>query len=287
MPCSSGTAAVHIAVATAGIGPGDEVITSPITDMGTVIGILFQQGVPVFADLEPDTYNLSVADVAKRITPKTKAIVAVHLAGNPCDLHGLKALADKHQLVLIEDSAQAWGAKYQGQPLGSIGHMSCFSLQNSKQLTCGDGGIVASNDDRFGPLLQKFGDKGLNRTNGKFEVFATNYRMSEPQAAVAAGQMTRLEAICGTRSRLGKLLSAELAGIPGITPHRVAPEDRCTHYFYMMRFRPGKFRCGREDFVKALSAEGVAGIQRLYSHGDLSNGCLPPAQFLCRSLAGS
>ncbi len=110
--CSSGTAALHIAVLAAGIGPGDEVITSPITDIGTVIGVLYQQAVPVFADLGAGTYNLDPADVERRITPKTKAIIAVHLCGNPCDLHALKAIADKHKLILIEDSCQAWGAKY-------------------------------------------------------------------------------------------------------------------------------------------------------------------------------
>ncbi len=141
--CSSGTAALHIAVAASGIGPGDEVITSPITDMGTVIGILYQQAVPVFADLAPHTYNLDVADVQRRITPKTKAIIPVHLAGNPCDLAALKDLADRHKLILIEDCAQAWGARYRGQPIGTVGHFACFSLQDSKQVTCGDGGVVA------------------------------------------------------------------------------------------------------------------------------------------------
>src|SRR5208283_4240024 len=103
--CSSGTATLHIAVAAAGIGPGDEVITSPITDIGTVIGVLYQQAVPVFADVGAGTYNLDAADVQRRITPKSKAIIAVHLTGNPCDLDALKALADRYKLVLIEDCA--------------------------------------------------------------------------------------------------------------------------------------------------------------------------------------
>ena len=121
MSCSSGTAALHIAVAAAGIGPGDEVITSPITDIGTVIGVLFQQAVPVFADLGRDTYNLDPEDVARRITPRTKAIIAVHLAGNPCDLDALKALADRHKLILIEDCAQAWGARSAASRSGPTG----------------------------------------------------------------------------------------------------------------------------------------------------------------------
>jgi len=246
-------------VAAAGIGPGDEVITTPITDMGTVIGVLFQQAVPVFADLDPDTYNLNLADVERRITSKTKAIIAVHLLGNPCDLDALKALADRRGLVLIEDCAQAWGAQYRGRPIGTVGQFGCFSLQDSKHVTCGDGGVVGSNDERFGPLLRGFGDKGFNRITGShFEVFATNYRMSEPQAAVAAAQLTRLEAIAARRARLGSLLTERVAGIPGIQPHRVHAQDRCVYWHHMVRLRPGAFRCDRAGFLKALIAEGVA-----------------------------
>ncbi|MCA9133583.1 MAG: DegT/DnrJ/EryC1/StrS family aminotransferase, partial [Planctomycetales bacterium] len=258
MTCSSGTAALHIAVSAAGIGLGDEVITSPITDIGTVIGVLYQQAVPVFADLLPHTYNLDPADVERRITPKTKAIIAVHLAGNPCDMQALRRLADKHSLVLIEDCCQGWGARYDGQPLGTHGHIACFSLQNSKLITCGDGGVVASSDSRFGPLLQPLGDKGMLRGGGDglFHRFATNYRMSEPQAAVAAGQLTRLEKIAATRARLGNLLGEKLAGTPGIDLHEVRSEDRCVYWFYMLRVRPEAI-ADRAKFVKALSAEGV------------------------------
>lgn len=259
MTCSSGTAALHIAVAAAGIGLGDEVITSPITDIGTVIGVLYQQAVPVFADLGRDTYNLDPDDVARRITPRTKAIIAVHLAGNPCDMDSLKALAERHNLVLIEDCAQAWGARYRGKPIGTTGHIACFSLQNSKHITCGDGGIVASSDDRFGPLLQRFGDKGYDRlgTSGLFESFATNYRMSEPQAAVAAAQLSRLEEIVSKRSHLGSLLTEQIKGVPGIEPHGVRPDDRCVYWFYMLRLRPDALKCNRAELVKVLAAEGV------------------------------
>ncbi len=259
MTCSSGTAALHIAVAAAGLRPGDEVITSPITDMGTVIGVLFQQAVPVFADLIGNSYNLDPADVARKITSKTKAIIAVHLAGNPCDMLALKALADQHNLVLIEDCAQAWGARYRGEPIGTAGHLACFSLQQSKQVTCGDGGLVASNDERFGPLLQKFGDKGYDRLgkSGLFESFATNYRMSEPQAAVAAAQLERVEGIAAKRSRVGNLLVENLQGIPGIVPHLVHAADRCTYWFSMLRIVPDRLRCERAELVKALVAEGV------------------------------
>ncbi len=257
--CSSGTAALHIAVAAAGIAPGDEVITSPITDIGTVIGVLYQQAVPVFADLGRDTYNLDPQDVERRITPRTRAIIAVHLAGNPCDLGALKELADRRKLVLIEDCAQAWGARRGGKPIGTEGDFACFSLQNSKQVTCGDGGLVASGDPTFGPRLQQFGDKGMDRlaSGGLFETFATNYRMSEPQAAVAAAQMERVESIAEARSRLGRILNDELAGVAGVDRPRVRDEDRCSFWFYMLRIRPEAFRCDRAEFVKALAAEGA------------------------------
>ena len=257
MTCGSGTAALHIATCAAGIAPGDEVITSPITDIGTVIGVIYQQGVPVFADLVPNTYNLDPADVEKRITPKTKAIIAVHLTGNPCDLEPLRAIADKHKLVLIEDCAQAWGAKYRGKPIGSIGHIACWSLQATKHITCGDGGVVASNDETYGPLLQRFGDKGFDRVKGAFLGFSTNYRMSEPQAAVVAGQLERLEGIASKRAHAGNLLSEKIADIKGIVPHGVHPDDRAVYWFYFFRMQPEAFSCDRATFVKALAAEGV------------------------------
>ena len=256
--CSSGTAAVQIAVAASGIGPGDEVITTPVTDMGSVIGVLYQQGVPVFADLVPDTYNLDPADVERRITKKSKAIIAVHLTGNPCHMRALRSLADQHGLILIEDCAQAWGARYRGQPIGTTGDFACFSLQNSKQVTCGDGGIVASGQQRFGVLLQKFGDKGNDRVKGGgFQVFATNYRMSEPQAAVAAAQMERVEGIAARRAKLGRILSRELNTIPGLRGYQVHPQDQAVFYFYMLRWQPEAFLCSRAQFVKALVMEGV------------------------------
>ncbi|MBL9137663.1 MAG: DegT/DnrJ/EryC1/StrS family aminotransferase [Verrucomicrobiales bacterium] len=258
MPCSSGTAALHIAVAAAGIAPGDEVITSPITDIGTVVGTIYQQGVPVFADLGPTTYNLDPAEVERRVTPKTKAIIAVHLCGNPCDLQALKAIADRHGLILIEDCAQAWGAKYRGEPVGTVGHLACWSLQNSKHITCGDGGVVASNDERFGPLLQRFGDKGFDRVKGGlYESFATNYRMTEPQAAVATAQLERLESIVQRRAGLGERLNRGLADVPGVRPHGVDPRDRCSFWFYFLRMVPERWRCDRAQVVKALAAEGV------------------------------
>lgn len=260
--CSSGTAAVHIAVAAAGIGPGDEVITTPITDLGTVSGILFQQGVPVFADLGAATYNLDPAAVARAITPRTKAIVAVHLAGTPCDLTALRALADRHNLVLIEDCAQAWGARSAGRPVGTVGHAACFSLMNSKHIGAGDGGVVASSDPRLGPALLKFADKGNDRaapgyTWDRTDVLATNYRMTELQAAFGSVQLERLEDIAAKRAALGQVLIDGLAGAPGVAAPEIRQGDRATFWFFYFRLQLAKLRCNRADFVAALRAEGV------------------------------
>lgn len=263
MPCSSGTAAIHIAVAAAGIGPGDEVITSPITDMGTVIGVLYQQGVPVFADLEPHRYTLDPEDVRKRITSKTKVIIAVHLTGNPGALGELKTICDEHDLILIEDCAQAWGAKFGEKPVGTVGHIGCWSLNDFKHIGCGDGGIVASNDERFGPLLQKFGDKAYARGGGarKPELLAPNYRISEPQSAVAAVQMERMWEISGKREAIGRRLSELLADVPGVQPHAALPQDRWSCWFYLLRTVPEKLSCSAEEFAVALRAEGVPSAQ--------------------------
>ncbi|MGZ4964035.1 MAG: DegT/DnrJ/EryC1/StrS family aminotransferase, partial [Limisphaerales bacterium] len=202
---------------------------------------------------------LDVADVERKITPKTKAIIAVHLAGNPCRLAELKEVSDRHKLILIEDCAQAWGAMYRGKPISSVGQISCFSLQDSKHITCGDGGVAVTSDPKFGPLLTKFGDKGTNRVNPKdsSNALGTNYRMSELQAAFVAAQLERLEGIASRRSQLGALLTQELAGIPGITTHHVDPADRCVYWFYMTRIVPEKMKCNRAQFVKALAGEGV------------------------------
>jgi len=258
-PCSSGSAALHIAAAAAGVAPGDEVITSAITDIGTVIGVLFQQAVPVFAELEPYSANLDPADVERKITPRTKAIIAVHLTGNPCKLAELKEIADKHKLILIEDCAQAWGSLYQGRPISTVGHIGCFSLQDSKHIACGDGGVAVTSDEKFGPLLIKFGDKGTNRLNPKDTATAlgANYRISELQAAFVAAQLLRLEDIAAKRAKLGDLLTQGLTGIPGVTTHQVDAGNRCVYWFYLARFVPEKMRCDRAQFVKALAAEGV------------------------------
>lgn len=259
MPCSSCSAALHIAVAAIGLQPGDEVITSAVTDMGTVIGVLFQQGVPVFADLDPRTFNLCPDSVAKRVTARTKAIIAVHFAGNPCDMEALQSIAQAHGLVLIEDCAQAWGALYRGQAVGTLSDIACYSFDDFKHLSCGDGGLVCSNNPTFGQRLQPFGDKGYDRTAGGRNpaILAANYRMSEPQAAVAAAQLETLSAMAQGRAAMGRLLDEALGNTPALLTPQYNPRDRHSYWFYTPKLKLEELRCDRDTFVRALQAEGV------------------------------
>ena len=259
-PCSSGTASLHIAVAALKLRPGDEVITAPITDMGSVIGILYQQGVPVFADLDPRSYNLDPADVRRKITAKTRAIMAVHLAGNAADLTALSAIAREHNLILIEDCAQSWGAKHRGTPVGLVGDFGCYSLNDFKHIACGDGGIVATNSENYGPGLSKWGDKSYDRVAGGREVeeLAPNYRISEPQAAVSAAQLTKLTDIVTRRHHIGELLTSRLAGAPGVIPPAAAKGDYHSYWFYMVRLELARYSVPRAELCTALNAEGVA-----------------------------
>ncbi|MCX6944302.1 MAG: DegT/DnrJ/EryC1/StrS family aminotransferase [Opitutales bacterium] len=259
-PCSSGTAALHIAVGALRLRPGEEVIVAPITDMGSLIGILYQQGVPVFADLDPRTYNLDPAAVRRAITPKTRAIMAIHLAGNACDMTALLALAREHKLAIIEDCAQSWGARHQGTPVGLLGDFGCYSLNDFKHIGCGDGGLVGTNREEYGPGLSKWGDKSYNRVLGGRdpEDLAPNYRMSEPQAAVAAAQLTRLADIVARRHHAGTRLTALLEGTPGLRLPYVAPGNTHSYWFYLLRLDLPSFRVDRATLAAALTAEGVS-----------------------------
>jgi perosamine synthetase len=261
MPTSSGSAALHVAVAALQLEPGSEVITSPVTDMGSVIGILYQQCVPVFADIHPHTYNLDPAQIRRCITKKTRAIMAVHLAGNPSDMDAIMAIAREHNLWVIEDCAQSWGARFRGKPVGVFGHLACYSLNEFKHISCGDGGIVGTNDERFGPTLAKWADKFYDRVTGgrNPESLAPNYRMSEPQAAVSAAQMVKLPGIIDAHIALGSRLLERLRNLalPGIILPEIDPRDTHSFWFCLLRLSPSAFKCSREEFVAALNAEGV------------------------------
>ena len=258
---TSGTAAIHIALMAAGISPGDEVITAPITDAGTVLPILWQGAVPVFADLDPATYNMDPKSVRARVSPKTKAILAVHLAGNACDLYALRDIADEHKLMLIEDCAQAHGTRYHGNAIGTIGQIGCFSYNEFKHISCGDGGVCITDDPALFQKMRLATDKGYNRAPGVAQrntnFLAANYRMTELQAAVAVAQLGKLDSIVERRRKWCAGLTERLKGIEGIALPKVTEGCDPTWWFYMVRVIPSVLKANADQFVAAMKAEGV------------------------------
>jgi len=251
---SSGTAAIHTALGALGMEPGDEVITAPITDAGTIAPILFQNCVPVFADID-ETYNIAPRDVEAKLTPRTRAILAVHLFGNPCDLDALCDVARRNDVALIEDCCQAHLTEYKGRLCGTVGHAGCFSLQQSKHMTCGDGGLTVTRDAALAERMALFRDKGWPRKPGArgYELLGLNYRMTELQAAVALAQSGKVADVVRRRNELGSLLTERIRGAPGIEPAPVTPGGRHTYWLYPLRVT------GHDParFAEALRAEGI------------------------------
>lgn len=215
---SSGTAALHLSVVAAAPDPGDEIITTPITDFGTVAPILAQNAVPVFADVDPEDGNLDPAAVAELIGPRTRAIIAVHLFGAPAKVRELRALADEHGLMLIEDCAQAWLTELPGGGLaGTAGQVGCLSLQQWKHITCGDGGVAMTDDDELARRMRLFADKGWDRAAGRSHAaFGLNYRMTELQAAVARAQLAKLPGVVAARRRTAVQLIEAIGHLPWV-----------------------------------------------------------------------
>ena len=213
--CSSGTAAIHGALIGLDLPVGSEVITTPVTDVGVVLPIIYQNLIPVFADLDPTTYNLDPASVEARITPNTSAIIAVHLAGNPAPLNELKAIADKHGIALIEDCSQAHGAEYQGKRVGSIGLVGIASLQQSKHITSGEGGVIFTDDDQLIERLRLTVDKGWTRFKSlrerRYEFLSLNYRYTGIQAAFVLPQMKKVAGLLAKKRKLAALMGERLA----------------------------------------------------------------------------
>lgn len=259
--CSSGTAAIHAAMIAAGVSPGDEVIVTPITDMGSIVPILYQGAVPIFADLDPHTYNLDPKAVEKSITPKTRAILAVHLAGNSCDMDALRALCDDRKIVLIEDCAQAHGTRYRGKHVGTIGSMGCFSFNEFKHISSGDGGIVTSDDPKLAERMRLATDKCYNRKPGvtsRQAIFlANNYRMTELQGAVALAQLAKLPSIVERRQKWCASLSEQIKGLPGIHLPKVTDGCEPTWWFYMIRVDEKALGVSTDEFTRAMGAEGI------------------------------
>jgi perosamine synthetase len=254
----SGTQALHTCVEALGIGPGDEVITSPYTDPGTIASILSARALPVLADLDRASYQLDPADVERKITENTKAIMPVHMMGQPCNLQAIMNIAKRRNLRVIEDACQAHYAEYQGKRLGTIGDVGCFSFQSSKILACGEGGAIVGDDETLMDRCYTVHNHGTSR-RGVTEVIGPKYRMNEFEAAVLLGQWPGFKERFEIRNRNARHLTARLKDCPGITPQKLYEGTTSgSYYLYAMTYHQEHFNgASRSTFLKALGAEGV------------------------------
>ncbi|MEW9553227.1 DegT/DnrJ/EryC1/StrS family aminotransferase [Nonomuraea sp. NPDC050783] len=251
--CASGTAALHLSVVAAAPDPGDEIITTPITDFGTVAPILAQNAVPVFADVDPADGNLDPDAVAALIGPRTRAIMVVHLFGAPARVGELRDLADRHGLTLIEDCAQAWLTELPGgRYAGTAGHVGTLSLQQWKHITCGDGGLALTDDGELARRMRLFADKGWDRAAGRsHESLGLNYRMTELQAAVARAQLAKLPGVVGARRRTAAEL---IAALRALGTDLVLPRPDGHAWWLFPLVLPGG---GAPELAAWLSAAGI------------------------------
>jgi dTDP-4-amino-4,6-dideoxygalactose transaminase len=257
---TSGTTALRLALLAIGIRAGDEVIVPSYTFLATATSVLEVNATPVFVDVDPEAYNLDPAGVEAAVTDRAKAILPVHFAGCAADMIALHEIAGRHGLSVIEDAAHAHAGSLRGKGLGSIGELGCFSFQASKNLNCGEGGVVLTSDDALAAECRAIYNFGRRPGGAWYEhnLMSSNYRMTEFQGAVLNAQMTRLVEQTERRERNADLLTRRLAQVPGIEPQRrSADETRKAYHLYLFRFNEEVFGVNRERFVQALSAEGI------------------------------
>jgi perosamine synthetase len=267
--CSSGTAAVHIALGALQLPPGCEVITSAITDMGSLTGLLYQGLVPVFCDVQPDTLNMDAASARRCITQQTRAILVVHHGGLAADMDAFLELGREFNLQIVEDCAQAYGSMYKGKRAGTMGAIGAFSLNHFKHITCGSGGMILTQDDRLRYLASLFLDKCYQREEKIRNPFflAPNYQLTELQGAVALAQLDRVEEITSRRNQLGTKLNALLAGIPFVLTQRIPDGCRHSYFLYFFKLKLTELSCSAHEFSAALAAEGVPNEAHLITGG--------------------
>lgn len=256
----NGTVSLRIALLAAGIRAEDEVIVPPYTFFSTASAVIEVNAVPVFADIDLDTFNLDPQAVEAAITPRTRVIIPVHFAGQPADMEALLAIAQKRKLIVIEDAAHAHGAMYGDCPAGSIGDLGSFSFQSSKNLTAGEGGLITTNDDVLAESCRSIQNCG--RISGgvwyEHHVISGNYRLGEFQGAILNAQLNRLEAQTTKRDQNGQYLAGRIAALPGLYPQkRSADCTRHSYHLFMLRMDGEEFGAPRPAVLQALQAEGI------------------------------
>lgn len=266
LPCSSGSAACHTAIAALDPEPGDEIITTPITDMGALAPILFQSAIPVFADVDPVSGNVTAGTLEARISERTKGIVVTHLFGNPADMTAILAMAARHGLPVLEDCAQAYMAAHKGHLVGSMGLVGTFSLQQGKHITTGEGGLVATNDGALARRMRLFIDKawpyGETGPNLDHEFLAPNYRISELQSAVARAQLAKLSPGVAQRIAMAERLSKQIEGLDGIGVPAAADGDTHSYWRYCLRVDASRIEGGPNGVAAKLKEFDIPSAPR-------------------------
>ncbi|WP_026655869.1 UDP-4-amino-4,6-dideoxy-N-acetyl-beta-L-altrosamine transaminase [Butyrivibrio sp. AE3003] len=266
---SNGTAALHCACIAAGIGAGDEVITSPITFAASANCAVYVGATPVFADIDPETYNIDPDSIEAHITDKTKAVVAVAYTGQSVEYDRIQKICDKHGLILITDAAHAIGTKYNGQPVGSIGDMTCFSFHPVKTVTSGEGGAITTNDPELYKKLRLASQHGIVRnpddlvheSDGawyyEMQELGFNYRLTDIQSALLISQLAKLKKFSDRRKEIVNKYNEAFKDVPEIIVQKEIPESDTTRHLYVIQLDLDKLKCTRREFFDALSAENV------------------------------
>ena len=257
---NSGTSSIHVGISMLNPNPGDEIITGPVTDLGSILPIIYQNCIPIFADLDPETYNLDPKSVEANITNKTKAIMAIHLFGNPSDMDAILDIGKRHGIPVIEDCSQAHLALYKGKLVGTMGAIGCFSLQQSKQMTTGAGGVTITNNEEYGKRGALFMDKGQHQDwqwPRKYGIIALNYHMNELSGAVACAQVRKVKDVVERRRRNGEMLTSLIEGIENVKPQKVLSDCHSSFWLYGITVNPdAPFTASK--FAEAYRAEGLS-----------------------------
>ena len=262
---SSGTAALHAAAHVAGLGPGDEVILSPLTFLATANCILYCGATPVFADIDPATLNLDTGQVERKLSPRTKAILPVHFAGLPCEVDRLQAVARAGGLRIIEDAAHALGAEWNGRRIGSLGDLTTFSFHPVKHITTGEGGMVTTDDPHLAEKLRRFRNHGIDKQvrdrqatwRQDMVTFGFNYRLTDIQSALGISQLRRLDAGLARREAIACQYQAAFAPMAELLPAPTLAGTRHAWHIYPLRIEPDRLREDRETLFRALRAENI------------------------------
>jgi perosamine synthetase len=264
---SSGTAALHAAMSAIGIGPGDEVIVPPMTFLATANAVVFQGGIPVFADVEPDTLLIDRHQVEAKITPRTKALIAVDYAGQPCDWDTLQTIAQRHGLVLVADACHSLGGAYRGKQVGTLADLSVFSFHPVKHITTGEGGMVVTDNPHFAERMRRFRNHGVAtdaRQRAKQDTWyyemldlGYNYRITDFQCALGLTQLKKLPDWLRRRQAIAQHYGDSLTSLPEVSPLAVRPNRSHAYHLYVILLELARLKGGRAQVFAALRAEGI------------------------------